>query len=268
MKWLRRLSHDRLVWLVELFAIFNLAFLAVDILIAHAANDFHNPVEWLPVGFSTVAPLVLVPRLWGRPLPHDGLVGWGSILMGVAGMVFHLDSAFFGAKTIHSLVYAAPFVAPLSYTGIGLLILLNRAENESPDNWARWVLFLAAAGFVGNFGLSLLDHAQNGFFLWTEWIPVCGAAVAAAFLVVAVARPAEPTHMWACIGIMGLQMLLGVGGAALHLLADVPAESLWDKLVYGPPAFAPLLFADLAVLGLMGVGALWMASHGAVEADA
>ncbi len=176
-------------------------------------------------------------------------------------MLYHLESAFFGAATLERLVYAAPFVAPLSYTGIGMLLLLNRMEKQTVT-WARWVLFLAAAGFVGNFGLSLLDHAQNGFFIATEWIPVVSSAVAVGFLVTAVVRQTDPTFRTWCVAVLGAQVVLGVVGAVLHLSADVAASTLRDKLVFGPPAFAPLLFADLAILGVLGLWALHRDARG------
>ena len=49
------------------------------------------------------------------------VVGWSSIAMGAAGVVYHLDSQFFYQRTIKSLTYAAPFVAPLAYVGLGCL---------------------------------------------------------------------------------------------------------------------------------------------------
>jgi hypothetical protein len=42
---------------------------------------------------------------------------------------------------------------------------------------------------LGNLGLSLLEHAQNGFFQWTEWIPVAAGAFGTSFLLVAWVRP-------------------------------------------------------------------------------
>src|SRR5690349_15964419 len=110
---------------VELFAIANIAFLAVDIGLAHAINAFARPEEWIPIGFSLVAPAVLVgamvlgglrPALAGEGPPRRRLarglglaVGWGAVAVGVAGLLYHLDSAFFEEMTLRNLVYAAPF---------------------------------------------------------------------------------------------------------------------------------------------------------------
>jgi hypothetical protein len=83
--------------------------------------------------------------------------------------VLHLDSRFFDERTIRSLTYAAPFAAPLAFTGLGLLLILNRLVAADSAEWAHWVLLLALGGFIGNFVFSLTDHAQNGFFNPVEW---------------------------------------------------------------------------------------------------
>ena len=247
-------------WLVEIFALFNLAFLAVDVYMAHSANEFAVELEWVPVVFSAVAPLLLIPavvrRTWSRGLGWwTGLVvGAGSVLIGVAGMLLHLESTFFVHRTLESLVYAAPFVAPLSYAGIGLLLILNRIEHA---DWGRWVVFLAFAGFVGNFGLSLLDHAQNGFFDPAEWIPVVAAGFGAAFLGVSAAADRDRTILEWTLGVMGIQVVVGLLGFGLHLAASLgdTGPTLWYKLIYGAPIFAPLLFPNLALLAAIGLWA-------------
>ena len=70
----------------------------------------------------------------------------------------------------------APFAAPLSYAGLGFLLLLNRTESPHSAGYGQWVTLLAAGGFAGNFALTLADHAQNGFFHASEWLAVLAAA--------------------------------------------------------------------------------------------
>jgi hypothetical protein len=172
-------------------------------------------------------------------------------------MVFHLESGFFAAQTLHNLVYSAPFVAPLSYVGVGLLILLLRSEEADRPTLGPWLLVLSLGGFVGNYGLSVLDHAQNGFFHATEWIPVASAALAIGILAVTLATRNARVRA-ACLAIMGVQVVVGVAGFVLHVTADLnrPAASALDRFVFGAPAFAPLLFADLAALAAIGLWAL------------
>ena len=260
MKLSRALRDLRLI--VELFALTNLAFLALDIYVAHSMNAFRHAAEWIPFAFSLAAPVALVAGLMPRR-PRGGhliglAVGWAAVLVGVAGLVFHLNSRFFEAQTLKSLVYTAPFVAPLAYTGIGLLLIMNRTTDPGSEDWSRWVLVLALGGFVGNFVLGLADHAQNGFFDWREWLSVIFAAIGVGFLLTVTFLPPNRRFVQLCAGVMLAEMLIAVVGFVLHSSANLhgPSASMYDNFIFGPPVFAPLLFANLALLALIGLWAL------------
>jgi len=182
-------------------------------------------------------------------------VGAMSVGLGLSGVVYHLDSQFFYERTLRSLTYAAPFAAPLAYTGIGMLLLLNRMERADSPEWARWILFLALGGFGGNFVLSLTDHAENGFFHWTEWIPVASSALAVSFLTLIFFVPLTFRYLKACTAVMLLQAVIGAAGFVFHLTADLDGISLsfFQNIVNGAPPFAPLLLPNLMVLALIGL---------------
>jgi len=252
----------------ELFAAANFGFLAVDIFVAHSVNGFARWEEWAPFAFSlAAAPLLLVSFLRGGAGLRPGgarrlglMVGAISVAVGVAGLLFHLDSAFFARQTLKNLVYTAPFAAPLAYAGLGLLVLLDRLVDD-PSEWARWVLFLALGGFAGNVALSLADHAQNGFFRESEWIAVAAAAFAVGFLAVATVGRSEAPFLRLCRAVMAAEAVVGLLGFGLHLRANLgnPGRTFGDRFLYGAPIFAPLLFANLAVLAMIGLAALPLA---------
>jgi hypothetical protein len=251
---------------------------------------------------SLAAPVLLLIGMLpgGLTAPERGiarpiglLIGGSAIAVGVAGLLFHLNSQFFALRTLKSLVYTAPFAAPLSYAGLGLLLILNRcrlsprekregsatarertgvrATGEAPlpypnplpegggemREWAGWILLLAAAGFLGNFILALADHASNGFFVWTEWIPVVAGGFAFAFLAVPLLVRTSPGYLRICAVILAIQIVVGLLGFSLHLWSDLhaPSASPRDQLVNGAPIFAPMLFVDLAILGALGLWA-------------
>jgi hypothetical protein len=261
LKWV----HDPQLW-VELFVTVNLAILAGDIFIAHSVNQFGKSAEYIPLYFSLAAPLVLIVvialRWLGQfqaPWRDVGyLVGWLSILVGLAGVLYHLESRFFLDRTLKSLTYAAPFAAPLAYTGLGFLLLVNRMVAVRTAEWARWVILLALGGFFGNFVLSLTDHASNGFFAHTEWIPVISSAFATGFLIVPVATKVTRRFLDLCLIVMIAQAFVGVLGFWFHVQANLvePGHNLWEKLVNGAPPMAPLLFPNLVGLALIGLWAL------------
>lgn len=250
---------------VELFAAANLGFLALDIYVAHSINAFAHPAEWVPFVFSVIAPVSLALDWLGCRLRRPAWrllgfgVGWASIFTGIVGLSLHLDSQFFEAWTFQSLVYTAPFAAPLSYTGLGLLVLLNRSMDATDPRWWRWVVALALGGFLGNFALSWADHAQNGFFYPSEWVPVVASAIAIGFLLAILLFPDDRLVRPITQGVLAGQVLVGVTGFALHGWTNLhgPA-SWWSNFVFGAPVFAPLLFVDLAILAAIG---LWAKSH-------
>ena len=145
-----RWGHDPRLW-VELFATVNLAILAADIFIAHSVNHFQKAAEYIPLYFSIGAPVVLgcviaLRWIWGFEAPWRDVgyvVGWLSVLVGLGGVLYHLESRFFLDRTLKSLTYAAPFAAPLAYSGLGFLLLMNRMVAARSMEWARWVILLA-----------------------------------------------------------------------------------------------------------------------------
>jgi len=258
------LARPRL-W-VEAFVLVNLAFLSLDIYLAHSTNDFREAAEYIPLYFSMFAPAVLLAAL----LAHHGesggaawrdlglFVGWLSIAVGLAGVVLHLESQFFIQHTLRSLVYSAPFAAPLAYAGLGLLLIMNRMVGERTSEWALWVILLAWGGFVGNFVFSLTDHAQNGFYHPTEWIPVASSALAVGFLGVPFLADVDVAFLRCCAAVLLLQAVVGVFGFGLHTAANLagPSPSMFENFIYGAPAMAPLLFPNLVLLALIGLWAL------------
>ncbi len=261
--------------LLELFVAANLAVLAGDIVLAHSVNQFRKPAEYIPLYFSATAPfvLLLVDLLrwrWGfRSAWRDVgfLVGALSVLVGLAGVLYHLQSSFFVQHTLRSLTYAAPFAAPLAYTGLGFLLMVNRMVAPRSLEWARWVVLLATGGFFGNFVLCLTDHSTNGFFLKTEWIPVISSAFATGFLIVPVIHAITRRYLDLCLAVLSVQALVGLLGFWYHLRMNLfaPGTNLFEKSVNGAPPMAPLLFPNLVGLALIG---LWeLAIHLPAEAQ-
>lgn len=254
--------------LLELFVASNLAVLAGDIILAHSVNQFRKPAEYIPLWFSAGAPLLLLAGVvarwrWGFRAAWKDLglfVGGLSVLVGLAGVLYHLESSFFADRTLRSLTYAAPFAAPLAYAGLGFLLILNRMIAPRSLDWARWVILMATGGFFGNFVLCLTDHATNGFFLKTEWIPVVSSALATGFLIVPIFLPVARRYLDLCLAVLALQALVGVVGFWFHMRMNLytPGYGLFEKSVYGAPPMAPLLFPNLVGLAVLGLWELAM----------
>jgi hypothetical protein len=251
-------------FLLELFVLFNLGFLALDIYLAHSTNNFRESAEYIPFYFSACAPAILLiglvlseRRSLRKILGHA--VGWIAILVGLVGVLYHLNSSFFYEHTLRSLTYSAPFAAPLAYTGLGFLLVLNRMVDPNSLEWSQWVLFMALGGYAGNFVFSLMDHAGNGFFNPVEWIPVAASALAIGFLLMALLVKVSRGFLGLCVVLLLLEAAIGVWGFVLHASANLrgPSVHAFDNFVYGAPPFAPLLFPNLVALGLLALWRMW-----------
>jgi hypothetical protein len=145
-----------------------------------------------------------------------------------------------------------------AYSGLGFLLLMNRMVAARSMEWARWVILLALGGFFGNFVLSLTDHASNGFFARTEWIPVISSAFATGFLIIPLIVTVTRRFLDLCLVVMLGQAFVGLLGFWFHMRANLvePGHNIFDKLVNGAPPMAPLLFPNLVGLALIGMWAL------------
>jgi hypothetical protein len=248
------------IW-VEVFVLSNIGFLTFDIYLAHSVNQFRAKAEYIPLIFSALSTAVLIfalaqhyrrPKLW-KGLGY--LIGALAILIGLTGVILHLQSHFFYERTLRSLTYSAPFAAPLAYTGLGFLLIMNRTVDADSREWAEWALFFALAGFIGNFIFSLTDHAANGFFYRLEWAPVVASALAVGFLIVPLLTRVSRFYIELCAAIMLLEVAVGIWGFVLHAAGNLrgPSTHAFDNFIYGAPPMAPLLFPNLAVLGLIAI---------------
>src|SRR4029079_5409981 len=91
------------------------------------------------------------------------------------------------------------------------------------------------------------------------WIGVGAGAIAVGFLVAAVIVPDSRSLLAVNLGLMVVQVIVGLLGFYLHAAGNLGGRigPLWDRFVYGAPIFAPRLFADLALLAILGLGAQW-----------
>lgn len=252
--------NDPELW-VEAFAILNVGFLTFDIYLAHSVNQFRNRAEYIPLLFSATAPLVLILALSQRKRRRviwkilGYIVGWSAIAVGLTGVILHLESSFFYERTLRSLTYSAPFAAPLAYTGLGFLLVMNRMVDSESVEWAQWILLFTMGGFIGNFVFSLADHAANGFFFKVEWVPVGASALAIGFLCVPLLTQVSRMFIDLTAALLLVEAGVGLWGFVLHTMGNLQGPSIhaFDNFIYGAPPMAPLLFPNLMVLGIIGL---------------
>ena len=146
-------------------------------------------------------------------------VGWSAILIGLVGVILHLESYFFLEHTIRSLTYSAPFAAPLACTGLGFLLIMNRMVDPNSPEWAQWIVLFTLGGFFGNFVFSLTDHAEDGFFNPLEWMPIYASAIAVGFLAVPLVMRVSSRFIDSCGLLLLLEAAVGLWGVCLAFRA-------------------------------------------------
>ena len=103
--------------------------------------------------------------------------------------------------------------------------------------------------------LALLDHAQNGFFFWTEWIPVFSSAIVIGFLLVTFLGKVSRRFLDFTLAVLTVQVMVGWVGFYFHGMAVSSGvdSSFFKNLISAAPIFAPLLFVNLAFLSGVGI---------------
>src|SRR4249920_2963243 len=63
------------------------------------------------------------------------------------------------------------------------------------------------------------------------------------------------TYVRLCGAVLAVQVLVGLAGLALHVIAGHLAPAVFDKILHGAPPMAPLLFVNLSLLAWIALAA-------------
>jgi hypothetical protein len=275
------LSRDQLMLLALAF---NELLLGVETYIAHLVSGTIVPYEWIPIIFGPVAAVLLIIAggiaRRNRPLATviATVVFLLSIVVGLLGAYFHLIRAtriyaLPGERiSVPLLVWAPPVLGPLTFSLVGLLglsaawlenppdsgtlVLLRGRKVTLPYSKTRAYFFMVSLGSLATVISSVLDHARTDFSNPWLWVPT-GIGVFATTVAVVLGVLDNPTRgdVLTYLTAMILMMLAGVVGAFLHIGEDLTTKGtlLLERLLRGAPPLAPLLFADIGLLGLIAM---------------
>jgi hypothetical protein len=273
------LSRDQLMLLM---AAINLIFLAVDIFLAHGLNGTIRPREWIPIVFGLVAGvLLLVAGLFALRWRQAAsvistVVLLSSIAIGLLGAYFHivrgsLPNAPLGQRiSVDLLVWAPPVVGPLIFSLVGLWGVSAAWVEDPPDSgklrlWkgnhlrlpyskTRAYLFMVSLGILATLFSSILDHARSQFENPWLWLPLAAGVfgTVVAFGLAAIDRPGR-VDIAVFMVAMVLLILVGVVGFLLHIQTDLTAQRaiVPERFLRGAPFLAPMLFANMGLVGLI-----------------
>lgn len=282
-----RLPFTRRELMLGLVA-FNLIAVGIESYLGHLISGGVKPAEAIPVVFGPLAGLILFAALgaWRlRDMERTAVftvlgVCMASVVVGVLGTMFHWDRALApeylpGDRLRWDwLIYAPPALAPLSFAGIGLLGVVALAEDTSPESGrltipgvitfntpftkTEHMLWLVALGLWAATVSAFIDHARTEWEDFLVWTPiVIGTFGSVVTTVMALFKGRNRGDFFIFFWTMMLMILLGVAGAGLHINADLPEGTqggiVWERFVRGAPPIAPMLFANMGLLGIIAM---------------
>ena len=268
-----------------LIAATNQIFLGVDIYFAHLLSGTIVAREWIPIIFGPFAGVLLLfaglIAIRFRTIASSlaTLVMAASILVGVLGSYFHTVRAALPAAPIGSrisvdlLIWAPPFLAPLSFAGVAILAILaawkesppgsgildfRRINIRLPFSKTRGYLIMLSLGILVTLISSVLDHAREGFdniWLWLPTLIAFFTMIVALSIAFSKQQPST-ADLFVYFYSQVLMVLVGLLGLWFHIQANLISENaiVVERFLRGAPFMAPLLFSNM---GMIGLAILW-----------
>ena len=123
-----------------------------------------------------------------------------------------------------------------------------------PYSKTRAYFFMIGMGSLATVISSVLDHARTHFANPWLWLPTA-VGVFATVIAVVIATYEKPRRSDLLVYTAAMVLLIAVGvvGAVLHIGNNLTSEGtiVGERFIRGAPFLAPLLFANMGMLGLI-----------------
>lgn len=273
------LSRDQIMLLMVAF---NEFMLAVEIYLAHSISGTIVPYEWIPIVFGLIAGAILggagIVALRNRPLAMWISIPTflASILVGLLGAYFHISRAVLAGAPVGQQVgisltiWAPPVLAPLTFALVGvlglsaiwaeqpvdsgMLIFFGGRRLQLPYSKTRGYFFWISMAMLATLISSVLDHARTDFSNPWLWIPTA-AGILGVVVSLGIGFVDKPNRgdIWVYFVSMAVIIIVAIIGAVLHGMTNLAVNNtiISERFIRGAPILAPLLFADIASLGIV-----------------
>jgi hypothetical protein len=273
------LGRDQLMLLL---AAINLVVLGVDTYLAHDINGAVRGYEWIPILFGPAAGVLLLiaglVALRRRVLANSmaSLIFLACLVIAGLGSYFHLyrgllpDAPAGQSVTAMLLMYTPPLFSPATFGLVGILIisaawqedplesgllhLPARRQLKMPYPKTQAYFFMIGLFILATVVSSVLDHARTNFENPWLWLPTF-VGMFAAVVCIGMGAFSKLTRgdLLTFLVTMALMILVGLLGAYFHLERDLTDQGafLSERFLRGAPMLAPLLFANMGLLGLI-----------------
>ena len=286
---LRHIQHGTFQRSMSLLVAASSAVSAMEVGYEHYRGSYSNPVMYSPVLLSVGLTASSIAAFFSRRAARTWMRYLGAITLvdGLVGFCFHIRGVARKPggwrMPVVNIVMGPPLFAPLlfgtsAYLGV-IASYLQREEDEGPRamaieatvdaesrvrtvNWRKDIetgafqkhlCVVCAIGTLCCGGESWYSHYKDNFQFRVQWSPLivtpllAGAAIASVF--------SERCARTALPAASATAMLNGVIGTYYHVRgigrkAGGFKKPLYNTL-YGPPIFAPMLFAAAGLLGMM-----------------
>jgi len=243
----------------------------------HYKGSYSNLIMYSPVALSGVLTGTALWGVFSRRAAQTAMRWTAAITLadGITGFGFHIRGIYRKPGgwrlPITNIIMGPPIFAPLLFgtaAYLGFMASYLRREEDDPDSpspytgWRRelnegrfqkhlaavaaiWALF---SGFEAWY-----SHYKSRFHIWAQWTPVILAPIQVGVCVAAMFSERVARRLLPAVS--GLALLDGTVGFGYHVrgIARRPGgRKTWlYNILYGPPVFAPLLFAACGALGVL-----------------
>jgi hypothetical protein len=252
----------------------------LEVAYEHYKGSYSNPVMYTPVLLSGALTVASLGGFFSGRVARRGMrwISAITLLDGVIGFGFHVRGIRRKpggwSLPITNIIMGPPIFAPLLFgtaAYLGLMASYLRREDDQRsgasaatphEGWRREIhagrfqkhLAGVAAAWTVLSGLeSWYSHYKSRFRIWAQWTPVLltpfqfGACVGAIFSEGVAQRLLPVTS-----GLAVIDGMIGFGYHVRGILRRPGGKKTWlYNILYGPPIFAPLLFAACGALGVL-----------------
>jgi hypothetical protein len=256
-------------WIVLILAAMTLALLG-DAFAGHSRSGFTSRAQYAPfisggLLITSAAAAAVAPGVRWLNIVLYG-AGWLAVVSGLIGLGFH---HYYGiAKKpggyrwlLHYLMYGAPQLAPVALAAMGMLGIISARGLAGEASIAGLSPRVVLLGFVavtlaGAILQASVLHYRGAFNNVVMYAPMTAPLLAAAASLWAAFAPGDSVLVTLKL-FLWLTLFTGFVGLGMHLRGfDRQMGGLYVaafNLLEGPPAWAPVLFAGLAGVGLVTI---------------
>lgn len=245
----------------------------------HYKGSYGNRMMYTPVVLSAVLTMAATTGIFSGSAARTFLRWTSAVTLvdGGVGFIFHVRGI--ARKPggwrlpLTNIIMGPPIFAPLLFgtaAYLGFMASYLRREEEpadevahpEPEGWRRelqtgrfqrHLIFVSLMWAVFSGAEAWYSHYKSRFRIWAQWTPVFLAPVHVGVCVAGLLNErAAKTALPASSALAVIDGVVGFGYHTRGILRRPGGTKHWVyNILYGPPIFAPLLFAACGALGLL-----------------